>query len=71
MGYEGEIGSISRFEEESHAGYKAKHRGVVVGIGESDCDEECAGDEGEEVEPDFLSPDALGFTVEDVREDAA
>jgi len=41
--HESVVGTVSRFEEESHAGDEPEHGGFVVRVCEADGDEEAAG----------------------------
>ena len=70
MGHEGEVRAVARFEEEGHAGDESEHGAVGVGVGETDGDEEGAGEDGEDVDEDLLAPD-VGVAVDEVGDDAA
>lgn len=70
VGDEGVVGAVAGFEEERHAGNQAKHGALLVGVGKANGDEECAGDDGEEVDEVFLAPHVT-FSIDEVGDDAA
>lgn len=70
VGDEGVVGAVAGFEEKGHTGNQAKHGALLMGVGEANGDEECAGDDGEEVDEVFLAPH-VGFSIDEVGNDAA
>ncbi len=70
VGDEGVVGAVAGFEEEGHTGNQTKHGALLVGVGKANGDEECAGDDGEEVDEVFLAPHVT-FSIDEVGDDAA
>lgn len=72
MGHQSVVGAVAGFEEESHARHEPEHGRFVVRICEPDGDEEAAGGEADEGDPEFFEPEVGGDVgVEEVGDYAA
>ena len=70
MRHQREIRAVAGFQEEGHAGDEAEHGMFVMWVREADGEEEDAGDDADEVDPDLLAPD-VAVAVDDIGYDAA
>lgn len=70
--HQGEVRSVAGFEEERHAGDEAEHCGFVLGVEETDGNEEGACDDADEEDPGFFEPEVGGDVfIEEVADNAS
>ena len=71
MWYNGEVGTVTRLQEESEASCESEHGSFAFWIGQSERELKGAHCNAEEGEEDLLGPDGLRMLIEEICDEAA